>query len=98
MGMSPSRMRQLSGLLVFSFQFIYLNLKWPNKHETLKHKGKNFSMKISNWFNVRKAMESLKLKNAECHDRIPLRLLYDDAEISNKPTIFLKSSEACAAL
>ena len=35
--------------------------------------------------NVRKAMESLKLKNAEGHDRIPQRLLIDGAEILNKP-------------
>ena len=33
--------------------------------------------------NVKKAMESLKLKNAEGHDRIPQRLLIDGAEILN---------------
>ena len=31
MGMSPSRMRQLAVLLVFSLIFIHLNLKGPNK-------------------------------------------------------------------
>ena len=34
---------------------------------------------------VRKAMQSLKLKNAEGQDRIPQRLLIDGAEILNKP-------------
>ena len=35
--------------------------------------------------NVKKAMQSLKLKNAEGHDRIPQRLLIDGAEILNEP-------------
>ena len=30
--------------------------------------------------NVRKAMESLKLKNSEGHDRIPQRILIDGAD------------------
>ena len=31
-GMSPGRMWQLTVLLVFSLQFIYINMKGPNKH------------------------------------------------------------------
>ena len=38
---------------------------------------------------VKKAMESLKLKNAEGHGRIPQRLQINGAEILNKPVTTL---------
>ena len=41
--------------------------------------------------NVRLAMESLKLKNAEGFDRIPQRILIDGAELLNKPMTMLMS-------
>ena len=47
----------------------------------------NFMTKL----NVRSAMESLKLKNAEGFDRIPQRILIDGAELLNKPMTMLMS-------
>ena len=49
----------------------------------------NFNFKSE--LNVRSAMESLKLKNAEGFDRIPQRILIDGAELLNKPMTMLMS-------